>query len=190
MKRIFSLMSLFVASIALLSSPAFAGKKDLAWAACIWEQVPTTASNWLNMAPSNKKWDEVQRTTETPPDYAIEWRLQAACFDILKPVNKKWPPSFYGKDVKAALMMTKPNVIGQDKIDPFGFRCDLYFENDAALKNRAGFDWGVRASAGEVVFTTTRFGFAGGKGTVVRLTEGAGIRKCFKVQADGSLKDA
>ena len=83
--------------------------------------------------------------------------------------------------------MTKPTAIGPDKIDPFGFRCDLYFENDTALKNRAGFDWGVRASAGEVVFTKTRFGFAGEKGTVVQLTEGGGIRKCFKVQADGRL---
>ena len=176
------------AFLALLAvqTPAYAGKNEDAWASCLWAQVPTTANNWLNMVPTKDGWARLQ----TPPDYAIEWRLQAACFDILKPANKKWPPSFYGKKLRVAMLATKPLSIGPDIVDPTGFRCDLYFEDDLELKNRAGFDWGIEAKSGDVIFQTTRYGFAGTGNATVQLANGAGIRKCFRVLADGSLTDA
>jgi len=58
------------------------------------------------------------------------------------------------------------------------------------LKTRAGFDWGIKSSGGEVVSLKTRYGFAGVNKTVVQLTEGGGIRKCFRVLADGGMTDA
>jgi hypothetical protein len=188
--RAHHIMALFVLSILAFSSPAYAGKKDTAWAQCLWEQVPTTANNWLSMSSSAGSRIEDNVTTLTPPDIAIEWRLKAACHDLLKAPNKTWPPSFYGKNVKAALVALKPTTIGPDKMEPVGFRCDLYFENDTELKNRAGFDWGVKTQSGETIYSTTRFGFAGIKGGVVQLTEGAGIRKCFRVLADGTMTNA
>ena len=186
MTKLITTLSAAIFALLVAATPAHAGKKDVAWASCLWEQVPTTTNNWLAMPPIKGAYDKLP----TPPDYAIEWRLQAACFDILKPANKKWPPSFYGKDVRAALLAIKPASIGPDKVDPTGFRCDLYFENDLELKTRAGFDWGVNSKGGEVVFLKIRYGFAGAKKTVVQLTEGGGIRKCLRVLADGSMTDA
>lgn len=186
MKAFFNALTGALFVLWLWAMPAHASKKDDAWAACLWDQVPTTASNWLAMTPVKGGWEKMP----TPPDYAIEWRLKAACFDFLKPQNKKWPPSFYGKNVRAALLATRPALIRTDKIEPVGFRCDLYFENDTELKNRAGFDWGVKAKTGDVIFQTMRYGFAGENKAVVQLTEGGGIRKCYRVLADGSMTDA
>jgi hypothetical protein len=183
------LLVALVATIFAMSAPitpVYAGKKDDAWAKCLWEQVPTTANNWLLMAPAKVDYDK----NPTPPEYAIEWRLQAACFDVLKPANKKWPPSFNAKAVRATLAATKPAVVGTDKIDPIGFRCDLFFEDDVEGKSRAGFDWGVKAGHGDVVFLKMRYGFKSVSGGAVQLQEGAGIRKCYRVLTDGTMINA
>jgi hypothetical protein len=186
MRTLFIYVVAAILPILALAAPAYAGKKDTAWAACLWEQVPTTANNWLAMSPSESGFE----TLPTPSDYALQWRLQAACYDILKPANKKWPPTFNAKSIRAALLAAKPATIRPDSADPTGFRCDLYFENDTELKNRAGFYWGVRAKQVEVVYLRMQYGFKTENGGVARLADGAGIRKCFRVLADGSLTNA
>ncbi len=180
---------LFTAFLALLlgSSPALAGKKDDAWAKCLWEQVPTSSANWVAMSPGG---DEKYNIDAETPERAIQYRLRAACERLLTPVGKKRAPSLMPKAVKAALLATKPESVGPDRVEPKAFRCDYSFENDTELKTRARFEWGFEDSMGRQIWTTTDFGFAGGGGGAVYLTKDAGIKKCFTVKNDGTLADA
>ena len=186
MKKFSVLLAAF-GSLLLGSTPAWAGKKDDAWAKCLWEQVPTTSANWLAMAPGG---DEKYNIDAETPERAIQYRLRAACERLLTPVGKKRAPSLMPKAVKAALLATRPESVGPDRIEPQAFRCDYYFENDAELKTRARFEWGFEDPAGRDIWTTTDFGFAGQGGGAVYLTKGAGIKKCFTVKNDGTLADA
>jgi hypothetical protein len=185
--RLLALSLSILAASLLPSAPAWAGKKDDAWAKCLWEQVPTTSANWLAMSPQSA---EKYSTGPETPDKAIVYRLRAACERLLTPPGKKWPPSMYAKNVRVVLAATRPAVIGQDKAAPKAIRCDYYFENDKELKTRARFEWGVEDEAGRTIWTTTDFGFAGAGGGAVYLTKGAGIKKCFTVRDDGTLADA
>ena len=178
---------LLILAIMFISTPVFAGKKDDAWAQCLWKNVPTTASNWLaNKPPTEKARFDAPET----PDVTLVYRLRAACERELTPAGKKWPPSLNSKNVKIALEATKPAVIGPDNLEPNAFRCDYYFENDTELKTRARFEWGYEDNVGRQIWTTTDYGFASTKGGAVYLTKGAGIKKCFVVQSDGSLSNA
>ncbi|MEQ1549681.1 hypothetical protein [Sphingorhabdus sp.] len=180
-KIILALVILFV------SAPAFAGKKDDAWAQCLWKNVPTTTANWLVTKPPVEKarFDAPESTEEM-----LVYRLRAACERELTPAGKKWPPSLNTKKVKIALEASKPADILPDTVEPKAFRCDYYFENDHEMKTRARFEWGYEESVGRQIWTTTDYGFAGANGGAVYLTKGAGIKKCFIVQSDGSLADA
>lgn len=182
MKRI-----MFILAMTFFLLPAFAGKKDDAWAQCIWKNVPTTASNWLAIEPPIEK---ARFDAPESADELLVYRIRAACERELTPAGKKWPPSFNAKKVKIALQSIRPSNIGSDKLEPNAFRCDYYFEDDKELKTRARFEWGYEDTVGRQIWTTTDYGFATTKGGALYLTKGAGIKKCFVVQSDGSLTDA
>jgi hypothetical protein len=169
------------------SSPTLAGKKDDAWAQCLWKNVPTTAANWLAI-----RSPEVTTRFNAPetPDVNLEYRLRASCESELTPSGKNRAPALNPKKVKSSLQTIRPNTIGADKTEPKAFRCDYFFEDDTQLKNRARFEWGYEDHLGRHIWSRTDFGFAAAKGGTVYLVQGGGIKKCYTVKADGSLVDA
>lgn len=170
----------------LPASPAWAGKNDDAWAKCIWEQVPTSAFNWLKMpAPKNH-----YGLAEVPPEYALQFRLQAACFASMTAPGKERPPSFNAKAVRKALEAGRPASASADKVDPRAYRCTRYFLNDKEMKNPAGFDWGFGEDTGKPQFFSMTFMFAAKGGGAVGLPRQGGLRKCSYIQADGTFADA
>ena len=177
---------ILILAMMFVSMPVFAGKKDDAWAQCLWKNVPTTTSSWLATKPVGEK---ARFDAPETADVTIVYRLRAACERELTPAGKKWPPSLNAKKVKIALEVSKPVVIEPDNVEPKAFRCDYYFEDDKELKTRARFEWGYEDNVGRQIWTNTDYGFAGAKGGAVYLTKGAGIKKCFIVQSDGSLAD-
>jgi hypothetical protein len=178
----------FAFSAALFSATAAqAGKNDDAWARCIWEQVPTSAANWLKMPAPKSDYG----LAAVPPEYALQFRLQAACFDRLTPSGKSHPPDFNAKAVRSALATLQPMAVEPDKIDPKAWRCTRYFENDTAMKTPAGYDWGYGDDMSKARFYSITYFFAGTKGgTPVGLPTTGGLRKCQFILADGTFKDA
>lgn len=169
----------------LPASPALAGKTDDAWAKCIWEQVPTSASNWLKMpVPKESLW-----TTEVPPEFVLQFRLRAACFGQMTAPGDVGPAKFRAKAVRKALEATRPAIIGPDKLDPKAYRCTRYFLNDTEMKKPAGYDWGFGSDTGKAQFFAMMVMFAAERGSV-RLPSQGGLRKCAFIQADGTFADA
>ncbi|MEO0461945.1 MAG: hypothetical protein AAF127_02370 [Pseudomonadota bacterium] len=117
----------------LSAQPAIAGKKDDAWAACLWQMVPTTANKWLNTAPVKGRFMEADNL-----DANLQLRLQAACKEALTPEGKDKPPSFKPKKVRAALEAQRPSVVGPDTFEPETFHC-VAREGDVVLGMSAGF---------------------------------------------------
>jgi len=170
---------------ALPASPALAGKNDDAWAKCIWEQVPASASNWLKLPVPKNHYG----LAEVPPEYALQYRLQAACYGPMTAPGKERPPSFNAKSVRKALDAARPASIGADRVDPRAYRCTRYFLNDTEMKNPAGFDWGFGSDTSKAQFFSMTFMFAA-KGGTVGLPKQGGLRKCAFIQADGTFADA
>ena|GEM_PF-1977572 len=125
--------AIMAAAIGVLSSPAIAGKKDDAWAACLWKNVPTTANNWL---ASEKMSDGFLKPENIESNLRL--RLQAACSEQLTPSGKKKPPKFKAKQVREALVATKPETIGPDLIEPDTFYC-VAREDGVLLGMSSGF---------------------------------------------------
>lgn len=169
----------------LPASPALAGKNDDAWAACIWEQVPTSASNWLKMPVPKSHYG----LAEVPPEYVLQFRLQAACYERLTPPGKQRPPGFSAKAVRKALEARRPTAPGADRVDPKAYRCTRYFLNDTDMKTPAGFDWGFGEDTSKTQFFSMTFFFAA-KGGSVGLPKQGGLRKCAFILADGTFADA
>jgi len=175
----------------LPASPAAAGKIDDAWAKCIWEQVPTSASNWLKM-PAVKDPYRVNvpsARTEVPPEYVLQFRLQAACFGVMTAPGDIAPRKFNANAVRRALEASRPAGIGPDKVDPKAYRCTRYFLNDTEMKNPAGYDWGFGSDTSKAQFFSMMLMFAADRGSVMLPREG-GLRKCAFIQADGTFADA
>jgi hypothetical protein len=176
----------FALAATFAAAPALAGKNDDAWAQCIWQQVPTSAANWIAMpAPKSSYGLE-----DPEPAYVLQFRLRAACQERLTPAGKRYPPGFSAKKVRAALITTRPAQVGADQVEPNAYRCDLYFENDTEMKRKAGSDWGYGNPDDKKNFFTMRYFFAGASGRTVGLQEGAGLRRCRIIQSDGTFADA
>ena len=144
-------------------SPAFAGKKDDAWAVCIWEKAPTSAAKWLQMA-------EVKKAEFLGKDNRYDLlavRIQGFCNEALTPQGKKYAPSFNTSAVRAALERTRPSEIRPDSPDSKAIRCEMY-EDDVLL--------------GKMI------GFGDPKG--LRPSPPATAIKCQRIQDDGTLIDA
>ena len=171
---------------ALPASPAFAGKNDDAWAKCIWEQVPTSASNWLKMPVPKNHYG----LADVPAEYVLQFRLQAACYERMIPAGKKSPARFHSKAVRTALEAQRPPSPGPDLADPRAYRCTRYFLNDTEMKNAAGFDWGFGSDTSKAQFFSMMFMYAGKGGGSVMLPKEGGLRKCAFIQADGTFADA
>lgn len=163
MMRFALTMLLVGASLGLAASPALAGKSDDAWATCIWEQAPTSASNWLTMTPvkSTGPMDKSNRYK------LLATRLQGFCQKLLTPSGKKGPPSFDLEGVRSSLQRIRPQAIGPDRATSNAIRCEM-FEGDILL--------GV----------TIGFGDAQGLKPLPPVT----ALKCQRIQDDGSLQDA
>lgn len=164
-------------------TPAHAGKKDNAWAQCLWQRVPTSTAAWLATSPARN----LMLVSEPSPAETLEYRLQAACRGVLTPAGKQRPASFNAKAVRRSLEGSRPASLGPDTIEPGAYRCDLHFENDTEMKNRAGTDWGFRQDGKNVSISSVRFMFAGQGNTAVGLKDGAGLRRCGTIQSDGSI---
>lgn len=179
-------------AVALPESPAFAGKNDDAWAKCIWEQVPTSASNWLNMPVPKDPYGGVEvpsARTHVPPEYILQFRLQAACFGPMTAPGDVRPRRFNAKAVRRSLEASRPAGVGPDKVDPKAYRCTRYFLNDTERKNPAGYDWGFGSDTSKAQFFSMMFMFAAERGSVLLPSQG-GLRKCAFIQADGTFDDA
>jgi hypothetical protein len=174
------------AAAAASASPAMAAKADEAWAACIWEQVPASASNWLKMPVPKRGYG----LAEVPPEYVLQFRLQAACYERLTPPGKERPPAFSAKAVRKALLASRPaGAAATDKVDPLAYRCVRYFVNDAQMKTPGGYEWGFGTDTTKAQFFSMTFLFAA-KGGSVGLPQQGGLRKCSYIQADGTFRDA
>jgi len=172
---------------AFFSTAARAGKNDDAWARCIWEQVPRSAANWLRMPVPKSDYG----LAAVPPEYVLQFRLQAACLDRLTPPGKSRPASFNAKAVRASLETLQPMAVEPDRIDPKAWRCTLYFENDTEMKSPAGYDWGFGEDRSKPRFFSITFLFASRvASSPVGLSRAGGLRKCQSILADGTFADA
>jgi hypothetical protein len=186
MNKAFLLVAAISSGVVVAPSPAVAGKSDDAWAGCLWEQVPTSAANWLKLPAPKRDYG----LSDVPPEYVLQFRLQAACFDTMTPAGKTRPPSFNAKAVRKSLELIKPAAISEDKSDPKAYRCSRYFLNDTELKTPAGFDWGFGDDTSKAQFMSISYFFAAEKGGAVGLPDQGGIRKCSYINSDGSFEDA
>ena len=92
-----------------------------AWAQCIWQSVPTSAANWIEMS------------VESPVGYQsnsqfhrLKFRLRSACWDELRPepsssglIAERFEESL----VREALIRTRPAQIVADRLDPQSWVC-------------------------------------------------------------------
>jgi hypothetical protein len=163
-----------------------AGKTDDAWAACVWEKVPASASNWLKMPVPKRSYG----LGEVPPEYVLQFRLQAACYEQMTPAGKERPPSFNAKAVRKSLEKLRLAAVTEDKLDPKAFRCTRYFLNDTDQKSPAGFDWGFGTDTSKAQFFSIQYFFGAQGGGAVGLPGKGGLRKCAFIQSDGTFIDA
>jgi hypothetical protein len=175
-----------LAAILVSTSPALAGKKDDAWAQCLWEKAPLSAANWLAM-PIAERWPGPNGAS---PAALLEFRLRAACHTQLTPPGKRYPPSLMAKAVRASLERIRPSVVGTNEIDPRAYQCTRYFLNDTELKTPAAYAWGFGDFDSGTKFSSMSFTFAAKGGGGVGLPETGGLRKCQVIKSDGSLADA
>lgn len=182
--RLFQLM-LVAGGLATLSAPALAGKKDDAWAKCLWENASQSAANWLAMAEPKQRY-----SIDGMSAYELlEFRLRAACHAQLTPPGKRFPPGLNRKAVRASLIATRPTEIVADKAEPGAYQCKRFFLNDTDMKTPAAFQWGFGDFDSGVKFSSMSFQFASTTGAV-GLPETGGLRKCQIIQNDGSLIDS
>jgi hypothetical protein len=178
-------------ALALSASPALAGKIDDAWAKCIWEQVPTSASNWLKMPVPYDPYRGVEVPTErtfAPPEYNLQFRLQAACFGAMTAPGDVRPRRFNAKAVRRSLEASRPASLGPDKVDPKAYRCTRYFLNDTEMKHPAGYDWGFGPDTDKAQLFSMMLIFPA-KDRSVALPPQGGLRKCAFILADGRFAD-
>ncbi|MDJ0642058.1 MAG: hypothetical protein QNJ15_04510 [Erythrobacter sp.] len=178
--KVTQLFAILVSASCFAATPASAGKKDDAWAACIWETVPASAANWVEMPMPERR----QGIGEIKPEFALKYRLQAACFEKLTKEGKKRPHGFNDKKVRKALIAMKPDNPGEDTIEPLAYVCRRYFRNDTEFERPAGYRWGFGPDTSQAQFFSLSFVFAGGGGS---LGEHGGISRCDLILADGSL---
>ena len=185
--RLSALLVLVASAFAMIwAGPARAGKNDDAWAACLWEKVPTSANSMLSL-PVPPKWQGPGAIT---PEYALQHRLHAACYAALTPAGKKNPPSFNMNNVRKSLLATKPAAIAADTIEPRAYVCQRYFLNDTEMKNPAGYRWGFGEDTSKAQFGSMSLVFAAQGGGGVGLPDVGGLEKCQFIRSDGSLSDA
>ncbi|MES2493633.1 MAG: hypothetical protein V4579_10185 [Pseudomonadota bacterium] len=160
--------------------------KEELWAQCLWHAVPRSAANWLGMADIKSDFG----STNKSPKELLEFRLQAACFDKLKPAGKKFPIGFFPKKVRAALESSRPTSIGQDTTDPKAFQCVRFFTRDVEMKTPAAFKWGFGDFDKGHAFARVSYVFAAQGGGGVGLPETGGLYKCHWIKEDGTLTNA
>jgi hypothetical protein len=168
------------------SAEAKGSKKEDQWAQCLWETVPQSSANWLDMPNKDKaKFGPVQS-----PRTLLEYRLQAACFERLKLVGKSYPIGFSSEKVRRSLELSRPNSVGVDTFDPKAFQCERFFTNDTDMKNPAAYKWGFGDFDSGPVFASISYIFAAEKGGGLGLPETGGLHKCHWINSDGTLTDA
>jgi len=165
------------------SNTAHAGKKDEAWAKCIWENMPTSADNWIALPLPMRS----QGISQIKPEVALQYRLRAACAKKLTAEGESRPLRFSSKKVRKSLIASKPEIIGDDKVEPMAFVCSRYFLNDTELKRPAAFHWGYGPDTSKVQFFKMSLIFSGQRGGVGLPDEG-GLKKCERVKNDGALE--
>lgn len=157
----FALIGSLVAGT-MLASPAYAGKKDDAWAQCLWSVAPTSASNWLAMQPV--KGDGLESKNPYP---LLAVRLQGLCREKMRVPGKDDAPDFKPNAVRAALISSRPTTIGLDVGISDAYRCEIFEEN-------------------VILGVTVGFGSTSG----LRVRPPATSIKCQRVNDDGTLTDA
>ena len=186
MKKTFSIFAVSCVALLATATPAHANKNDDAWAACLWDKVPTSANNWLNL-PEPSKYQDLGAIK---PEFALQNRLEAACRQAMLPAGKESAPRFSVRNVRASLIALKPSVVGQDTVDPRAYVCTRYFLNDKEMKNPGAYRWGFGEDTTQAQLGSMSLMFAAVGGGSVGLPDTGGIEKCEYVQADGTLNDA
>lgn len=174
------------ASLVIGSTPAIAGKKDDAWAKCLWEHVPTSANNWIGMSLPKSR----SAMGDPKPEYALQFRLQAACYEKLTKEGKSRPSRFNAKKVRKALIATKPQEVLEDTLDPKAYRCMRFFLNDKEMKTPAAYRWGFGEDTSQAQFFSVSYFYAAQGGGSVGLPESGGLEKCQFINADGTFTNA
>lgn len=155
MKFIWSVIAFSAASV-VTAFPAIAGRNDDAWAQCIWDNVPRSAANWLAMPELRRSYG----LQEVPPEYVLQFRLQAACHSQLTLAGRSAPPSFNSRAVRRSLARMRPQIISDDRLDPRAYRCTRFFLNDEQMERPAGYDWGFGGDTEQAQFSRITFFFA------------------------------
>jgi hypothetical protein len=218
LSRIFGLggPALFLACLATpYSAPAAtsAAATDYdALARCVWEKVPTSASNWLQLG----KLKRGRSYSDDSKGFALQFRLAAAC-------NHRDTVEAFA--LQQALLAARPAAVGPDLVEPRATRCEMFFEDDAPMARVAGVNWafgddadasprssrtmfGVNSADFNALMTGKKIKealqrieqinssgvrtYAEGqaRGGPFVLARDAGLRRCKVVQADGSMTDA
>jgi hypothetical protein len=185
-KKAFSILAAGSVASLVTATPALANKNDDAWAACLWDKVPTSANNWLNF-PEPSKYQDLGAIK---PEFALQNRLEAACRRAMVPAGKESAPRFSVRNVRAALIASKPSTVGQDTLDPRAYVCTRYFLSDKEMNNPAAYRWGFGEDTTQAQLGSMSLMFAAVGGGSVGLPDTGGLEKCEYVQADGTLKDA
>jgi hypothetical protein len=133
--------ALIVAAAAPVQSAPAGEASAQAWARCIWERVPTTASNFVKLPPLKPRHSYGEDST----GYRLILRLKAACYETMMQPGAPAPPAVEHRDLQRALLAAKPGEIGPDRQEPYAFRCERFFADDPAMARSAGVDWGFGA---------------------------------------------
>lgn len=196
-----------------------------AWAKCVWERLPASASTFLGM-PRLKKGSYYG---DESAGFRLLMRLSSACHSERPVPGSIDSDRELHRRLQTALIAARPAAVGADVFDQPTYRCEVFFEDDSAMQRVAGVDWGFGEDQTQRQLRNSRqiFGqefsqadlaalLGNGKGLVetanrlldvkpravstfaagtaaggpFMLQEGAGLRRCRTVQADGSLADA
>jgi hypothetical protein len=222
-------LAAMAAALALaVEAPAQTGSAPFeaeAWAKCVWQRLPASASNFVAM-PRLKKGSYYGEESD---GFRLLMRLSSACHGERPVPGSIDSDRELHRKLQTALTAARPAAVGADVFDQPTYRCEVFFEDDSAMQRVAGVDWGFGEDRTKRQLRNSRqvFGqevsaadlaallgngkgltetanrllsvqpkevatFAAGSaaGGPFMLQEGAGLRRCRAIRADGSLADA
>lgn len=179
--RVVLLALALAAALVLLGYRLFlAQPSEAAWSACLWREVPTSAANWLAMDLP----DAPRGAGDPLPAELLKARLLGACAAQLAPLGTALAEAPNWSGLFEALANRRPAQPSEDRSDPRAFVCEVYFADDAGLRDVAEHDWGHGDfNAGPVIGRRSHYEPSRHYGQT--LTTANSVRFCRLIGPDG-----
>lgn len=170
-----------MAGLAVLVARQFLGEpRPARWSQCLWREAPSSAANWVAMDPVGT----MAGRGEPLPAELLKARLMGACAAILAPAGKSHAAGPDWPGLRAALAGSIPQIVGEDRSDPHAFVCEVFFADDASLRDVAEHDWGFGDfNTGSVIGRRSHYRPAQHYGQT--LTATTAVRFCRLIGPDG-----